>query len=775
MTHSGDDDFEHYRPRQDLSDRHATAPVQGRSPHPGAQSGRRARHARKRNPLVTITFYVLLAVIAVLISGFTFLLIAAPTDFIRDKIIAVVKDETGRDLRVAGKTSFSIFPSLGIELRDVSLSPPPGMAGAPTVRMDALTISVPIVPLLQRELAIDKLVLHKPVFSLHVDSRGRKNWDFTKPGSRADRGRAGRIRLSQVSQPAGSKTLPAELRAFARGSGRQPEAKTGLAGLASLALDDVRIVSGTLHYSDARSGRRETVEQINVKLALESLTSPLSASGDLNWKSETVHFDGSVGSLKAVLDGITTKLAIKVDASTIIANFNGELTVHDSTVVEGNIRVRAASVRKLATWLGTDLPDAKGFGPLSLDGRLKTGASTVALRQATIVLDGATAKGKVLVETRGIRPFVRTTLQITELDLNKYMRAGGPAARRPGKPPAMPGKSTRRPKSIEELLERKPPQVRGYTKRAGKWSTEPIDVSGLGALDLEGRLTLDRLLYEKVKVGRSEIAIVLRNRQLKINFEDVRLYQGKGRGVLTLDATQAVPSFVARLSADGVAARPLLKDAVDFDRIAGNGRLTLNLTARGRNQKLIVSALNGTADFAFFNGALIGVNIAAIIRSAQRLNFSGWSDSPSQKTDFSELTATFNIVQGIARNQNLKMASPLLRVTGEGIVTLPAKTLDYVLKPTLVATLSGQGGQQGLEGIEVPIRVHGPWANPKFTPDFSAILKDPEAAIKKFTKGIKDSDVRRALDSLLGRSGKGARGNSDEDDAEKLLKKFLGR
>ncbi len=761
MTNRGDDDFEHYRPRQDLSDRHATAPVQGR----GAQPGQPAQHAQKRNPLVTVAFYLLLGVIAALVSGFTFLLIAAPTDLIRDKIIAVVKDETGRDLRVAGKTSFSIFPSLGIELRDVSLSPPPGMSGAPTVRMEALTVSVPIVPLLQRELAIDKLVLHKPVFNLHVDSNGRKNWDFNKPGSRADRGRKGRIRLSQAG---GSKTLPAELREFARGSGRQPEAKTGLSSLANLALDDVRIVSGTLHYSDARSGRRETVEQINVKLALASLTSPLSASGDLNWKSETVRFDGNVGSLKAVLDGITTKLAIKVDASTIVAKFSGELTVHESTVVEGNVSVRAGSVRKLATWLGTDLPDVRGFGALSLDGHLKTGASTIALRQATIVLDGATAKGKVIVETKGIRPFVRTTLQISELDLNKYMSAGGPTARRPGKPTASP-------KSIDELLKRDRPRVRGYTKRAGAWSTESIDVSGLGALDLEGRLTLGRLLYEKIKVGRSEIAIVLRNRKLKINFEDVRLYQGKGRGVLALDATQAIPSFVARLSADGVAARPLLKDAVDFDRIAGNGRLTVNLTGRGRNQKLIVSALNGTADFAFFNGALIGVNIAAIIRSAQQLQFSGWSDSPSQKTDFSELTATFNIVQGIARNENLKMSSPLLRITGEGLVSLPAKTLDYVLKPKLVATLSGQGGQRGLEGIEVPIRVHGPWANPKYTPDFSAILKDPDAAIKRFTKGIKSSDVRRALDGLLGPSGKGSGGNGDEDDAEKLLKKFFGR
>jgi AsmA protein len=705
MTHRGDDDLEGFRPRHDLSEEYAGAPVQGGMAPLNAQAGRQAHHLRKRSPLVTVALYMALGVVAVLVTGVIFLFIAAPTHLIRDEIIAIVKAETGRDLSVAGKTSFSFFPSLGIELGDVSLSPPPGMAGAPTMRVAALTVSVPIVPLLRRELAIDRLVLDKPEFDLRVDRHGRRSWDF---------------------------------------------AKLELIELANLALDDVRIVDGTLRYSDERSGVRETIDQINVKVALKSLTSPLSAAGDLRWKSETVRFDGHVGSLKAVLDGVATKLAMKVDARPVTANFRGTLRMGETALVDGRLGARSASVAKLAAWFGTTLPNVKGLGLLTLDGQLKTTGSTVALNNATIVLDGATAKGKISVDTKGIRPFVRTTLQISELDLNKYMVAGGSAARPPAK--------------LKDESEKPAGPLRGYTQRAGGWSTEPIDVSGLGALDLEGRLTLGRLLYEKIKVGRSEIAIVLRNRQLKINFEEVHLYEGKGRGVLVLDARQSIPRLVARLRVNGVSARPLLRDAAGFDGIAGDGQLTLSLTGQGRNQQQIVSALNGTADLAFFNGALVGINIPAIIRSAQRFEFDGWSQSPSQKTDFSELSAIFKIVQGIARNQDLKMTSPLLRITGEGMVSLPAKTLDYVVKPKLVASLAGQGGQQDLAGIVVPVRVHGAWANPNFTPDLSGFLK-----------GLKGGSIRSFLDGLIGRSGKGSGGDVDKDDVEKLLKKFLGR
>ena len=75
--------------------------------------------------------------LTVLLSGLVFLLFAAgagvgylilnpPSDLIRQTIAAQVKDKTGRDLVVAGPAAFSFYPGLGVILKDVTLSGPPG-------------------------------------------------------------------------------------------------------------------------------------------------------------------------------------------------------------------------------------------------------------------------------------------------------------------------------------------------------------------------------------------------------------------------------------------------------------------------------------------------------------------------------------------------------------------------------------------------------------------------------------------------------------------------
>ena len=48
----------------------------------------------------------------------------------------------------------------------------------------------------------------------------------------------------------------------------------------------------------------------------------------------------------------------------------------------------------------------------------------------------------------------------------------------------------------------------------------------------------------------------------------------------------------------------------------------------------------------------------------------------AQKTDFSELTATFKIANGVARNNDLSLKSPLLRVGGEGDINIGEDSLN---------------------------------------------------------------------------------------------------
>ncbi len=66
----------------------------------------------------------------------------------------------------------------------------------------------------------------------------------------------------------------------------------------------------------------------------------------------------------------------------------------------------------------------------------------------------------------------------------------------------------------------------------------------------------------------------------------------------------------------------------------------------------------------------------------------------SQKTDFSEMTGTFTIRNGVAHNSDLSVKSPLLRVGGEGDINIGEDSLNYLVKASVVGTTKGQGGMR---------------------------------------------------------------------------------
>lgn len=82
----------------------------------------------------------------------------------------------------------------------------------------------------------------------------------------------------------------------------------------------------------------------------------------------------------------------------------------------------------------------------------------------------------------------------------------------------------------------------------------------------------------------------------------------------------------------------------------------------------------------------------------------------AQKTDFAELTASFNIVEGTVSSDDLQASSTQLRLAGAGIVDLAAGTVDYTLQATPIKARVGPNGRElaGRREFTVPVRVAGP-------------------------------------------------------------------
>lgn len=721
------------------------------------------RHApprRSGGPLKFI-FYTLMLLVLLAGGGVAFLLYAMPTDFIRDQMVAQVKAKTGRDLKIAGPTSFTIYPSIGLSMKDVSLSAPPGMASKPLVTMASLDASVRLMPLLKREIELERLILRQPMFNLEVDKQGKKSWDFA--GLEA----AALVRLAQAGAPASDAPggLPSDVppQSAAPAAAAPQMSPERLKGLEQIRLGDVRIENGALRYADARSGSSQEAKAINMRLGMTAISQPLDAEGDLVWKGQKIDFDSKVTSVKLILEDRPAKVALNLKSAPLAATFDGSVSMKDALDAEGALTATSPSARALAKWLGSAVPASRGFGPLEIKGQIRATGKSVTFSNADVGLDGAKATGQVSVETAGERPYVKANLKLSVLDLNTYLGGGAAAAAEPAPAKAQPAKAAggadgagkSGATSIDDLLEAdKPgPKVKGYAKRAG-WSNEAIDLDGLGAIDADAKLVVGKLLYDEIKIGQSQLQVALKNRVLKTTFDEIQLYKGKGRGFLTVDGTQPkTASIGANLMVEGVEALPFLKDAADLDWLSGTGKVTLAVAGQGASQKKIIETLNGKSEVVFANGAIVGINVPGMVRSISQGKLGGLKSSPSEKTDFSEMSATFNIANGIAQNQDLKLVSPLLRVTGAGNVSLPARQVDYTIKPKLVADLQGQGGNDKLAGLEIPVRVKGPWEKLDYTPELGGILKDPNKAldaVKEIGKQFKGKDAGEIVKGLLG-------------------------
>ncbi len=668
--------------------------------------------------------------------GVAALVVFAPVGILRDQMVREVQVRTGRDLVIAGRTSLSFWPSLGVTMGNVSLSAPAGMGGAPFVRMRQLEVRAALLPLLSRRVEVERLVLSEPVFELRVDQRGRQSWDFASIAGPATImvAQAPPRQQQQPGQGGTNPAMPAELQDFLRNA-TQPDAapspagRTRRASVPDIALGDVRIENGTVRYRDDRTGLSEEVRAVNAQLSAKSLASPVEAKGDLALRGDRIEFQGRIGAPTALLEDRPSRVALAINSPKARGRYDGSLSIARGAQLDGNVKLDAASVRELAAWIGARLPPGPGLGTFALEGELKTGPTWVALNNAKAKLDEFGITGSASLDQAGGRPTLKANLQLGTLDLNPYLGHAGGAA--PTAPPAGQAPPSALPSGgAPPAAAKAEPQIRGSTERTG-WSDAPIDLAGLGLLDAELRLALAGLVYKEIKLGATQASLTLKNRSLRTTIDDMRLYGGQGRGVLTLEPNGQAAAVGVNLALDGVSGLPLLKDASGLDWIDGKGRIAVAVAGTGAHQRGIMETLAGKAEFGFTDGAIIGFNFPQLIRGLSQGRLSGLNRVPTERTDFSEAGASFQIRNGVAETKDLRALSPLLRLTGAGTANLGQRQIDMTLRPRVVGTLSGQGGAApgDLSGLEVPIKVRGAWERPQIAPDLDGLLKNPQQAI----------------------------------------------
>jgi len=680
--------------------------------------------------LIYFIFFILLLIGGV-IAALPFILSA---DIIREQVTAAVKAQTGRDLIIEGDASLSVLPNIALKVGKASLSNTAEMGGGTFARMDEFRLGLELMPLLSGKMRVSGLSLTNPVILLKRAKSGTVNWELTK---------------NQPSQPVQNNEQPVSL------------------PLNDLSLGDITIVNGTISFVDEQKGTQTKFEEINVTLNLPNLESMLEANGSVMWNKSVVKGNFSLKSPSTILAGDSSQFSIDIQSEQLKTKFVGQMVIaKDGISAEGNLNISTPSLRKLAAWTGSPLPNGSGLQGLSVIGRLQATPALITLNEAVVVLDGMTSEGNLVVKLAGKRPDLQATLAVDTINLNVYAASGDPSA--------VPEKSKKTAKTNSGKKSSRSSQPGTKTSAAAKWDTSPIDFSALGTIDADLRLSTGSITYQAIKIGKSALTVSIKDKLLTANLSELQLYKGSSKGQVIVDARKKIPTMRIETNISDVEALQFLQDINGFDWIEGLANITLDVTTAGRSQNQLVQSLKGKAGFSFANGAVRGINIAKMVRNVKSLNLSGWSRSKAEKTDFSKLGATFTLNKGQATTTDLSMISPFVRLTGKGTVNLPAKSLDFRLLPKLVGSTQGQGGVVDLSGLDIPVTVKGPWSNPSILPDLKGLLKDPKKVaktLKKLGKALKKTKPKDILKNLLG--GDQQSSGNDTLDAGGLLKNLL--
>ena len=688
-----------------------------------------------------------------------------PNDY-KPQIIQAVKDSKQRTLRLDGNIKLTFFPSIGADLGQVSLSE--HNSEKEFAAINSAHVSLALLPLLSRHVVVDEVAISGLKATLVKFKNGKTNIDDllgkgeSKPqsGSRSqsvefdiasvrvektelnyrDEGSGAQYSLKDINLTSGriANGVPAKIDFAAQIQANQPRLDIATRAKATLTFDldkqlfaieglDLQAKGAALDISNLVaqasgdvSANLATQEFSAKKLAVsatgvkgkDNFEAKLEApalkltqdkfSGDK--LTASAKLDGASGNIVAslVVPGLegnaqffkSKAIALDIDMKQPEQAFKVKL----SSPVAGNLEVKQfnlSDLRIAVNATGDKLPNKSVSSEMRGSVQIDASRESILANLAGGLLQSQ-VKAKVALNNFG-NPAIRFDVDVDQFDADLYL----------------------------------PKKQGGADAKAAPAAEEPFDLSALKNLNLEGSLRLGKLKVANVKSSQVRLDVKAHNGTLSLNPLSANLYQGSLNGSITVNAAHATPDFSVNEKLGGINIGPLLKDGANFDMLEGKGNVTLNLRAQGNTVGALKKALDGNMALSLTNGAVKGINIAKTLRGAGSLlgkQAQTQGANADEKTDFSEMKASFRVNNGVAHNDDLSLKSPLLRLSGNGDIDIGNNSINYLAKATLVGSLQGQGGQDNLSGITVPVRLSGPFANLKYTLDFGAMV---ESAVKE--------------------------------------------
>lgn len=783
----------------------------------------------QQRPVMKILLKILLALLAiplVLVAAFHFLFDA---NSYKEEISARVEQATGRHLTLAGDINVSLFPWLGIEVREATLSQPPGFGTTPFARVYQAQARLKWLPLFQGRVELDEILGSGVVLNLIRAPDGRNNWDDlggAAPGTR-------------VAQPLVHQQEPDELESEeirpplpkARGHGlnlqgvhirwedQEDDSRLVLSDLGVTAeqLDpsipvDIRIAGNLARQGLDQSGQvalqilarlpadRSTLETAPFTLEFDGLplTKGAKAQGALSGtvrgdlRARTYAFGGLQLDLR-LADGPFHNKALQLTSTgeMDLDNRAETLALRDLVLKAGSVRLEGAAKAsqlyhepRYEGQMALAAFDARGWlkeqglpPPTSADPTALTrvgvkadwqwAAERLVLDGLDVLLDKSRITGTA-AWLAGSPARLEFDLKADSLNLDAYLppdqaptpppqpgaaipatpHALAPASSPPLAAAAIPtasqAQALAQADEIPLLLRLLAAEVLAGSSATVAPAPPWINLDGLSALDLQGRLVVNQLVLRGLIFGDFDGRLQGQGGDLQLDERVGRFYSGQLRGKVRLDSRQTPVVVQVQQQGERINFGDLVRDLSGKAVLSGSGRIEANLSAQGLSRAEILPSLAGTASFDIPEGQLRGFDVERAIQQIEadiRGKPSSRQDVSARQTPFTDLRASANIDQGVIHTQDLQASSGYFRISGKGRIDLPQDLLDVDIEARVENAPADQTIKK-IEGIPVPIHVGG-------SPRFPEWTIDPAPVIKELAKRRLEKELQRGGDNRL--------------------------
>lgn len=255
-----------------------------------------------------------------------------------------------------------------------------------------------------------------------------------------------------------------------------------------------------------------------------------------------------------------------------------------------------------------------------------------------------------------------------------------------------------------------------------------------------GNITIGNLLYDQLQLQQVKTTVAFDHGVVRLNPINAGLYGGQQIGSITVDLRPTPMAVTVNTKLSQVDANKLLSSVSSVKQtLYGLLAANANTSFRAANSAEMARSLNGTVAIDLTKGKLAHVDLLNQLASVGKFLGNGMK-SPSSTgaepfTDIVQLTGNFNIVNGLANTNNLKMLIPGGNMAADGAVNLATEELNMHVTAVLSKALSQQAGGSQIGGfmqtalsnqqgeLVIPILVTGTFSKPIIAPDLQKVAQ----------------------------------------------------